>query len=476
MKYSIPVHNIIAVASLLTLSCVQFFLLYNTYELKDDHYYAAEKKIITSEYLDAIRNDKVMPGGAKTLDRYITENMRSLEAAFNVNRASYRILGQKVCDSAFSQLKAADNIDSLLRVIIRRRGLNQKIRYATTIESLEIAFQHDQYFPLYHLGENYELIRPQLQSKDGIRLGGTLEHLYPNNLAKNVIVSSNTDYSYRISFSLYVDTYDRKITILRSMMPAFLLSLLSVAAVVLLYFITFTNWLRQKKLSEMKSDFINSITHEFHTPLSAIIVANRTMQNEKILSNKDSLLALTEVIQRQADRLKTLISQTLQITTMNEVTLRKEEHSVHQILDDLLRDYQLNPALSDLSLSFFRRAVRDVVPLDPFWFATIILNILDNAVKYNHQERKSIVVTTFNDRKALHIAIEDNGVGMARDVQKHIFEKFYRNSSGTHSQIKGLGLGLFYVKQAVESHRWKIDIKSVEGRGSIFTISIPMPL
>jgi two-component system phosphate regulon sensor histidine kinase PhoR len=222
----------------------------------------------------------------------------------------------------------------------------------------------------------------------------------------------------------------------------------------------------------MKSDFINSITHEFHTPLSAIIVANRTMQSEKILASKDSLLPLTEVIQRQAERLKTLIGQTLRITTMNRLSLQQEAKSVHHLLDEILLDYRLNTTEGNVTLTLHKNAVRDVVFLDPFWFTTIILNIFDNAVKYNDKENKEITVTTFSDRKALHIAIEDNGIGMTKEVQKHIFEKFYRDTDLAQNKAKGLGLGLFYVKQAVDSHRWKISIRSIQGEGSVFTITV----
>jgi two-component system phosphate regulon sensor histidine kinase PhoR len=457
MKYTTSAHKIVAIASLLALSYVQFFLLYNTYELKNEHYFFAEKGIITTEYLAAIKNDKVMPGGARIVDKYVMGNMQRLEDAYNHQRTVFNQLGRRVCDSAFHDLRMASNIDSLLTAILQQTHLDRKIRYASTIEFVEIAFQHDRYIPLY---------------QEPVRISGTLEDLQPHNLAKNITVSSSVDHSYRLSFSLYIDTYDRKSTILRLMMPTFLLSLLSVASVVLLYFVTFRNWLRQKKLSEMKSDFINSITHEFHTPLSAIIVANRTMQSEKILANKESLLPLTEVVQRQAERLKTLISQTLQITTMNRLSLRQEARSVHHLLDELLLDYRLNTTEYNVTLTLHKNALRDVVFLDPFWFTTIILNIFDNAVKYNERERKEITVTTYSERKALHIAIEDNGIGMTEEVQKHVFEKFYRETKQAQGRGKGLGLGLFYVKMAVDSHHWKINIRSVPGEGSIFTISI----
>lgn len=458
MKYSITIHKVVALIGLLVLSYVQFFLLYNTYELKNDHYFLAEKTTIGNEYSNAIKSDKVMPGGQKILDSFIDRNLKTLEFYYLHAPAEFDRYKQKICDSAFDALRKANNMDSLLDVIIRSNRLNKYIKYAVLVSSLDVAFKHDKWIPL---------------SKEDVRIGGTLQDLYPQSLATSLSVSSSVDYSYRISFKLYVDTYNRKMTILKLMLPAYILSVLSILSVVLIFFVTFRNWLRQKKLSEMKSDFINSITHEFHTPLSAIIVANKTMQNETILSNKESLRPLTEVVQRQAERLKILISQVLQITTLNKISLKKEEYSIHHLLDELLLDYRLNLMGADVSLTLHKNALRDTVSLDQFWFATIFLNIFDNAIKYNQKESKEITVSTASDKKGIVITIEDNGVGMTGEVQKHIFEKFYRKMDNANAQTKGLGLGLFYVKQAIDAHNWKIDIESTEGEGSVFIISIP---
>lgn len=473
LKYSITIHKIIAVLSLLILSSVQFFLLYNTYELKNDNYLLGEKSVIYSEYTNSIKNDKVMPGGVKILDRFIAGNMRELERTYLLGPDVFNSYKQKVCDSAFTSLRMANNMDSLLEVIVRLHHLNKYIRYALIIRSLEVSFQHDKYVPLVKLDNQTDLVNQDLLSRDYIKVGGTLQDLNPQNLVRNITVSTSMDYSYLTSFSLYVDTYNRKSTILKLMMPTFLLSLLSVSSVVLIFFVTFRNWLKQKKLSEMKSDFINSITHEFHTPLSAIIVANRTMQNEKIIERKENIRPLTEVIQRQADRLKTLIGQVLQITTMNKMTLQKGEYSVNHLLDELLLDYRLNIMEINANLVLHKNAQRDVVMLDQFWFTTIILNIFDNAVKYNDRAFKEIIVSTSSDKKGLYITIGDNGIGMSEEVKKHIFDKFYRRMNNSNSQVKGLGLGLYYVKQAIDAHNWRIDIESMEGAGSVFTISIP---
>lgn len=464
VTYSITAHKIIAIAGFLVLSSVQFFLLYNTYELKNEHYYLSELSIINAEYSRSIRNDKAMPGGQKIFDRFIDAHMHGLEDCYLHNPGEFALLGQRVCDSAFQELREANNIDSLLYAIIKRNGLHRDLEYGLFVQSVEVSFQRDKFIPLY---------KPTPQEPHGVRIGGTLKDINSHNLATALTVSSSVDYSYGTTFSLHVDLRNRRITILKLMMPTFLLSLLSVSSVILLFFITFRNWIKQKKLSEMKSDFINSITHEFHTPLAAIIVANKTMQNEKIITSPENLRPLTEVVQRQAERLKTLISQVLEITTMNKITLNKEEYSLHHLLDEILLDYRLKLTGASVNLMLHKQAIKDTILLDKFWFTTILLNIFDNAIKYNNSPSKEITVTTFNDKKGATITISDNGIGMTKEIQKHVFEKFYRHMQNSNGQVKGLGLGLFYVRQAIEAHNWKIDLDSGEGQGTTFIISIP---
>ena len=473
MKQSVTAYKIIAIVSLLILSSVQFFLLYNTYELKNDHYYIAERDVINSEYSYAVRNDKVMPGGQRILDGFIYRDIRTLDSLHQADSAAFAIYGQKVLDSAFKALILANNIDSLLNGIIQKNHFNRNLQYGLFVGSLAFAFQPNKFIPLYSRFDPAPYIDPSIQTPNGIHVGGALKDIYPQSLTTALTVSSPLAYSYRIEFYLYVDVQNRKETILRLMMPTFILSLLSVVFVVLLFFLTFRSWIRQKKLSEMKSDFINSITHEFHTPLTAIIVANRTMQNEKIALNRETLMPLTEVVQRQADRLKTLISQVLELTTLNGIVLHKHDYSIHHLLDELLLDYSIRESGSNVQFVLQKDAVRDVALLDQFWFTTIILNIFDNAIKYNTSETKEIFIGTYSDKRGIYITIRDNGIGMSSEIQKHIYEKFYRSIKNNNEQVKGMGLGMFYVKQAIDTHNWEIDLTSTEGKGSTFIITIP---
>jgi two-component system phosphate regulon sensor histidine kinase PhoR len=428
--------------------------------------------MVNLEYGNRIMNDKVYPGGAAIMDRYINDNMKELERLYRTDQKQYDIFRQKIADSLFKELRRSNKMDSILNFIFKEHHIKDNIEYFLVVESIELAFEHNKYVPFYSNEIFSPLIDSAIQTKHGIAIGGNLKDIIEPNLITGLSVSSANDYSYRLKFNLYGQASNRMLKIFQLMLPTFLLALFSMLTVVTLFYITFRNWLRQKNLSEMKSDFINSITHEFHTPLAAIIVANKTMQNEKIIISKESLLPLTEVIQRQSARLKMLISQVLDITTMNQVMLDKKNYSLHNLLDEILLDYRLKLAGTNILLTLRKEAVRDDVELDHFWFTTVLLNIFDNAIKYNNKDFKEITVTTINDKKNLLISIADNGIGMKEEVHKHIFEKFYRDPANLNGESKGLGLGLFYVKRAIDAHSWKIDIESRPGEGSVFLISM----
>lgn len=474
MKYTITAHKIIAVLSFLILSAVQFFLVYNTYELKNKQYYIQEKELIKKEYSTSVQSDLIFPGGAKILDTAIYNNLNKMEQLYRSDQRAFNAFTQYLLDSTVKALRRAENMDSLLAYTRKKHAIRTELAYGLCIDILEISFGKRQFISIYNKEQFYPRIGDSLQRPSGLWLGGDLKHVNENNKIVTVSVGGVADRTYRIAYSFYVDTKHRKMAILQRMMPTFALSLFSILVVVLIFFITLRNWIRQKKLSEMKSDFINSITHEFHTPLAAIIVANKTLQNDKVNVSRETVQPLTEVIERQSDRLKKLITQVLDITSMSQLTLKKETRSLHHLLDEILLDYKLKLNGMPVVLTLEKNAVRDEVSLDPFWFTTVLLNIFDNAIKYNRQESKEITVATVSDKKNILVRIADNGIGMTAATQRHLFDKFYRDTQLLNGEIKGLGLGLYYVKQAIEAHHWKIDIESREGEGSTFIITIPL--
>lgn len=473
MKSSIQLHKIIAFISFAILLVVQFFLVYNTYKLKDEHFFFEERNLLNDVYSKAIRNDKVFPGAQVIIDKYIYRNMARMENLYNKYPDQFAHFKQKLCDSIFTELRAKSNMDSLFATIVKHNNLSHNLKYKLLISSLSVTFLSNHYIPLYESGTNNPLISSDIQTPDGIVIDGTLEHPSKQNLVTFLNVSSAADHSYQTGFGLFVDTPNRYLAILRLMTPTFLLALLSILAVVLIYFYTFKNWLKQKKLAEMQSDFVNSITHEFHTPLATIIVANKNLQNEKIIEKKENIQPLTRIIERQSQRLKILFSRVLDITVMNESTLQKKEYFLYDLLDEILLDYRLKLSDTNIEIDFLKESQNHEVLLDRFWFTTMLFNIFENAIKYNDSKIKKIKVKVLDEKKNIKIHISDNGNGMSAEDMKHIFEKFYRNKKQGSKEVSGLGLGLFYTKQCINAHGWQMEVRSELGAGSEFSIMIP---
>jgi two-component system phosphate regulon sensor histidine kinase PhoR len=462
MRNSLTAYTWIAILSFAVLGSVQYFLLYNTYVLKDKQYLVSDRIPIDWEYKLALRSDKLFPGGLSILDGALLPQMGRLKTLHTDSPAVFYAVRRQLMDSLFLVLKKANNMDSLLKVIICRRHLQKDLKYALYIRDISASFQRGDYIPL--------MDTPQLRT--GILIGGTLEQISPQNLTTDLTINTYADNTYQITFDLYVDVPDRRMHIFGLMLPAFLLSLGSIAFVVILFFITLRSLAKQKQLSEMKSDFINGITHEFHTPLTAIIVANKTIQNENILLSRNTIKPLTDVIGRQSDRLKHLIAQVLDLTTFQKMTLHKETLNLHPLLEEIIQDYRIKIQGSQVQVSLYKGAIWDEVSLDPFWFTTLLLNIFDNAAKYNQSEIKEMEVSTSGDRKTLNVSIRDNGIGMSPETGRFVFEKFYRDAS--QMEVRGLGLGLYYVLQVVKAHGWKIQFDSRQGVGTTFVISIPL--
>lgn len=474
MKSSINTYKIISILCCLVLSVVQFFLIYNTYKLKDEHYFLAERHVINDEYLQSIRNDKLFPGGASIIDRYIDPRLKDLEYLHNKKPLQFESFKQKLCDSIFKELTAKNNIDSLLKALTKKYNFKTSLQYALTLNLLDVAFESNKYVTLYSKNVKYPGLIPSRQTSNGYIIGGNLKTVSYQNRVTSLTVSSNLAYSYRTIFNLYLDTPNRAFSILKEMMLTFILSLGSILAVVILFYITFRNWVRQKKIADMKSDFVNGITHEFNTPLAAIIVANKNLQNEKIIQDKDKIYPLTEIINRQSVRLQNLVGQVLNVTTINHLQLDKQSFSLHQLLHNIIEDYRLKLTSPSIKLNLIEGANKDNVRLDIFWLTTMLTNLFENAIKYNINFHKNIVVSTVNSNNGeVLLRVEDNGIGMKKEVLKHSFEKFYRKA-GVLKHSEGLGLGLYYVKCCITAHEWKFDVDTELEKGTSFSIFIPV--
>ncbi|WP_207534617.1 sensor histidine kinase [Desertivirga arenae] len=470
MNVSGKFYTAIAVLCFIVLLYIHYILIFNTYELKNKQYNLEEKVILNEAYGGSIPNDKVYPGGQRVLDKYINQNIRRFELLHKTRPTAFDQLARRVCDSVFAELRAKSVMDSLFREIIKKYNLSKELRYLLTIEKLSVTFDGNNYHTLYPFSKGAPNNPYKYTSAEGVIIDGSLAAPDKQNEVSTVSVTTPEAYSYQITFSLFADYDNRTMKIIRDMSPTFLLSLSSILFVVGIYFFTYRNWQRQKKLSEMKTDFLNSITHEFNTPLSTILVANKSLQNPEIIENRDNVYNLAEVIQRQATRLQALINLALDITAMPSRNLQKEIYDFNSLISEIIEDYKIK-CQNKVQISFNKEIARENVLLDRFLFTTTLYNLFDNAVKYNRAQNKQIQIETKYEGDFVVLSIEDNGIGIPTMIKNQVFDKFYRGKNEIGAG--GLGLGLFYVRQSIDAHGWSIKINSEHENGSKFSIFIP---
>ena len=241
------------------------------------------------------------------------------------------------------------------------------------------------------------------------------------------------------------------------------------------FFITVRTLLKQKKLSEIKSDFINNMTHEFKTPLATISLAVDALKNEKVKSDADKTSYFTGIIKDENRRMNKQVETILQAALLDkqEVQLNLKRLHAHDLITGALNNIHLQVEEKQGELEVNLDAENDIIMADEVHFTNLINNLLDNAVKYS-KENPNIKLTTQNSGNQLKIKIEDNGIGMNKETLHRIFEKFYRAHTGNVHNVKGFGLGLSYVKTMVIAHHGNIKAESVLGKGSSFHLVIPL--
>lgn len=265
--------------------------------------------------------------------------------------------------------------------------------------------------------------------------------------------------------------------VLRSLRWDFAIAILFTLIIIAAFYLTLRTLLRQKKLSEIKNDFINNMTHEFKTPIATISLAVDALKNEKVMFDKDKMGYFSNIIKEENKRMNRQVETILKASLLDrqEVELVLKPLHVHAVINTVLENFtlQLEERKGKVDLSL--QAENDLIQADEVHFSNLVNNLIDNAVKYSKDNIPPLIkIATTSTRKSFILRIEDNGIGMNRDTVKRIFEKFYRAHTGNVHNVKGFGLGLSYVKTMVDAHHGEIKVDSVIGRGSTFTIELPL--
>ena len=247
--------------------------------------------------------------------------------------------------------------------------------------------------------------------------------------------------------------------------------------VIAAFSLTLRTMLEQRRLSKIKSDFINNMTHELKTPLATISLAIDALHNPKVQGDADKSKYFGGIIKEENKRMNKHVETILQAAIMEkqELKLSSQPLHVHDIVKKVVGNFELQLQDKQGSVSLHLNATNDVIDGDEVHFTNLINNLIDNAVKYAQPERPlRITVTTRTYGRNFILQVQDNGIGMNKETVKRVFEKFYRAHTGNIHNVKGFGLGMSYVKTVIDAHKGKIKVDSILGKGSTFTIEVPL--
>lgn len=304
-------------------------------------------------------------------------------------------------------------------------------------------------------------------------------------IANNIYLDQKDKTNY--TYPLFTDSKDRTLytlaivfprkdySLVKHNLPMLLGTFISLLTILGIYIISINYMMRQKKIAEIKTDFINNMSHEFKTPLATISVAADSLANDKIATNPDKVKYYSGLIKQENLRMKKQVETVLNMSKLerNEMPLHLRETNVRELIKSVTESFRLIVDQRNGTLITDFNATKYNFLVDEFHISNALINLLDNANKYS-PETPEIKVSTRNEANFYVIEISDKGMGMDGTNKTKIFEKFFREETGNIHNVKGQGLGLSYVKKIVEIHKGQISVDSYKGKGSTFTIKLPM--
>jgi len=452
----------ISVVVFIALSSIQSFLIYNTYTLKQNAFIKETKdrilKIDYNQELDSIVNLWGVELKNQIAD-YKNERIGKKELLYHI------------------QLEAEALNDRYYKIYkreLKNRNLGYDLVYKKNIKSIVIfGDENDTIFPLKK-GEVLKLFGAEFPNNkaNSVNTTRTFSQLeYIDQTGKEI---TTQHYNLEVKGQDLMQITDEKSIIIKQMTGLLAGSILIFLAMVGLFYYSLRTLIQQKKINNIKTDFINNITHELKTPLATLGIATKSLKIKEIRENPTSIANSLEIIDRQNDRIQKLIDQVMSNSLSAEnISLQRKQVLANSFLAEVLEDFKMGLQHLEVVIEteFFQKKV--LLRLDEFHFTTALFNLLDNAVKYSESPAK-IKLKTRLERNYYTISVQDQGMGISKKVQKNLFDKFYRVPHGDVFGQNGLGLGLFYAEQIIKAHHGEISVESELGKGSIFLIKIPL--
>lgn len=448
MKQRINLLIAFSVIALIALSVVQCFLVKTTYDYKVAQFHSEIKEEIATISNDYSDIDSTIVNKKDLLYKQLAEHyIRDKRTKFKIK-------------NALLQNQFRGELTRKLQLKFEREIPNITIDFAIVLNK----------FIIYNSRKKTDTIfseKPLIKNK----LYGNLASLDNAFLVRNYVgtisgSSQMQDYKLLTEDSMYVSVMDWETIILKRMRMVLFLSLLSILTLITLFVIAIKALIKQKKVNDVKTDFINNITHELKTPLATLGISTKILERKDIRDNEIQFNTILHTITRQNNRLQNLIDQVMSSSLgENKIELQKEAIDSEIFLNAIIADFKISNPKINLIADF--NTAKTTLLLDQFHLTTAIQNVLENAVKYGST---TISIKTELIQNQFNISIKDNGIGISKNKHSLLFDKFYRVEQGNLHNTKGLGLGLYYVNQIIKAHQGSIEVISDLGKGAVFTI------
>lgn len=502
---------IVILLSMLGLIAIQIYWITNSYSIKEKHFnYQVNKALSetiknleTNETIFEISNEVFQLSESK--DSIIDRSVRNFDESINKykndvntigNRSSVIMSGNQMVkldsslglsitdiesppkkEEAFLQI-SSNEVKSIIQNKVDNKTLfvekivNQILNYN---EDILQRLNKTDIKKLIHKNlkdHDIEILFEYAIRSDGKRIQASNEFgeisskifskkLFPNNLFHD------TDY-----LEIYIP--GRTSFIVKTMLPIILITIILTFLIIGVVIFNFLIIVRQKKLGDIKNDFVNNLTHELKTPIATISLAGQMLSDKDVRSTEASVSRYAKIIGQESTRLTNQVEKVLQIALIDkgDLKLKEVDINLNQLVEKLAQPFILKIERFEGELKIDLPFKEIHLVADELHLSNVINNLLDNALKYKY-ETPTIAISISENDKQIQIKVKDNGIGMSKVDQIRIFEKFFRIESGNVHNIKGFGLGLSYVKKIIDLYKGKIEVKSKINQGSTFTISIP---
>jgi two-component system phosphate regulon sensor histidine kinase PhoR len=373
----------------------------------------------------------------------------------NINRWEYMKVLQLVDAKPLAERISLDLLNRCVREEIENRGIKSVYQYGVYSESRSSYVIVNDHFVVEDNG-------PQVSH-------GGAPTLFNSPYKVSLFTQDIQSPGY---LSLYFPNRTR--LVLGSVLGTLFLSIVFTGIILFCFWYTIRVIYRQKQLSEMKTDFINNMTHEFKTPIATISLAADSIGSPMVLNNPDRIKRFIDIIRQENRRMNSQVERVLQMALIDkkDFELTIGEMNMHEVIQQAVDNFSLQVEKREGTIRVDFQANKPVIEGDATHLASIIHNLLDNANKYS-PEKPDIIISTRNVPMGLEITVQDHGQGISKEARKNIFDKFYRVHTGDLHDVKGFGLGLSYVKAIMTAHKGLIDVKSEVGKGSSFILTFP---